>query len=240
MIQATSTVGRMLGAGVLLLLPAAAQALPDLVIEPGHRAGPVRRNMTEAQLKASLPKGQARRMLVHIEEDFYKCGTVVFPGTENEAFVTWSTMDKDFEGDTQDNRTACQNLPSASKPATVIIEGDLRNRPGRVGAWRARNGIRIGMTLRELEAAAGKPFEFSVCQCDYSGVVFGRPRQELFGNGYNLWFHIPALPQDIEAKYVDRDRLDALKSSHVPASVARRIMLRKIVVYLEEQKASEE
>ncbi len=71
----------------------------DLLIEPGKRAGPVTRDTTEAQLKALLPKGQVKRVLHHIEEDVYNCGTLIYAGTDNEAFVSWASMTKDYRGD---------------------------------------------------------------------------------------------------------------------------------------------
>jgi hypothetical protein len=224
---------------VLLSLPAGAQNGVNLLIEPGKRAGPVMRGMTEAQLKAALPKRQLKRALVHIGEGFFTCGTAIFPGTDNEAFVTWTSLQEIYEGDDPINLTKCQGLPMALKPNTVRIEKDFRRNPKLVSSWHAANGIRIGMTLRELAAAAGKPIEFSACQCDYGGVVLGRPRQDLFGNQFDLWLHTSDIPEEIEERHASKDKYRALKSSDVPASVASKVVLDRIVVYLEERLTSD-
>jgi hypothetical protein len=218
---------------VLLSLPAGAQTNANFLIEPGRRAGPVLKGMTEAQLRASLPSEQAKRTLVHIGEGFFMCGTVIFPNTDNEAFVTWASLEQIYEGnDDPDVIAQCLGLPMAVKPDTVRIEKDFRKNPSRVSSWRAANGIRIGMTVRELAAVAGKPIKFSVCQCDFGGVVLGEPRQNLFGNRFDISFHIPGTPEEIEERYVSKDDYHALKSSDVPRALASKIILDRIVVYL--------
>jgi hypothetical protein len=223
---------------VLLSLPAGAQTNADFLIEPGKRAGPVMKGMTEAQLRASLPNGQAKRTLVHIGEGFFMCGTVIFPGTYNEAFVTWASLEEIYEGNDPEAVAQCQRLPMAVKPGTVRIEKDFRKNSSRVSSWRAANGIRIGMTVQELAAVAGKPIEFSVCQCDYGGVLLGEPRQSLFDNRFDLWFYVPNIPEEIEERYVSKDEYRALKSSDVPKVLASKIVLDRIVVYLEERQSS--
>jgi hypothetical protein len=223
---------------ILLSLPAGAQTSANLLIEPGKRAGPVTRGMTEAQLKAALPNGISKRALVHIGEGFFMCGTAIFPGTDNEAFITWTSLQEIYEGDDSINLTRCQALPMASKPNTVRIEKDFRKYPKPVSSWHAANGIRIGMNLQELAAVAGKSIEFSMCQCDYGGVVLGKPRQDLFGNRFDLWFHTSDIPTEIEERYASKDKYRALKSSDVPAGLASKIVLDRIVVYFEERQTS--
>ncbi|RDI56728.1 hypothetical protein [Microvirga subterranea] len=209
---------------------AAAEA-SDFMIEPGRRAGPVTKDMTEAQLKALLPKGQVKRVLQHVEEDVYNCGTLIYAGTDNEAFVSWASMTKDYWGDDPKNVKECEGLPGPSKPQAVTIENDFFRHPERRSSWRSAKGIRLGMNLRELETAAGQPFLFSACQCDYGGVVFGEPLQRTFPN-LDLRLFYTDIPDDIRAKYVNEDDDYALKSSDVPPALARRILLWKIVARL--------
>ncbi len=245
MIRTLFNAGVFLGATLLLSYSAeacnAGCKAPEPVIEPGKRAGPVSKASTEADLKVLPPKGQVKRVLVHIEESFYKCGTVLFPGTDNQAFVTWATMEKDYDGDDPKNVAECQNLPTPSKPETVRIEKDFFKKPNQTSSWRASNGIRIGMLLRELEQAAGKPIEFSVCRCDYGGVVFtGWPGEDPFGGFLDLWLHKPGIPKHIEEKFASKDAYHALKSSDVPANVADKIVIRRIIVHLMDRSRSEE
>jgi hypothetical protein len=113
----------------------------------------------------------------------------------------------------------------------VTIERDLRKEPDQATAWRSTKGIQLGMNLKELEAAAGKPFDFSVCPCDFGGVVFGGERQDTF-KGLELWLDYLDIPEAIEKKHVNVDEDYVLNSSHVPPDLARQIRLRKIVVHL--------
>src|SRR5690349_2792436 len=86
MTRSVLNISVLLGATLLLYHPGEAKACntgckaPALVIEPGKRAGPVTKDISEAQLKASLQQGEVIRLLVHLEEDAYQCGTAIFPG----------------------------------------------------------------------------------------------------------------------------------------------------------------
>lgn len=209
----------------------AAAAASDFLIEPGRRAGPVTKSTTEAQLKALLPKGQVKRVLQHIEEDVYNCGTLIFAGADNEAFVTWASMTKGYRSDHPKNVRECEGLPGPSKPQSVTLQNDFFRHSERRSSWKAARGIRLGMDLRGLETGAGRPFSFSACQCDYGGVIFGEPTQRTFPN-LDLWLFYTDIPDDFRAKYVNEDDDYALKSSDVPTAVARRIKLWTITVRL--------
>jgi hypothetical protein len=70
--------------------------------------------------------------------------TIIFPGTPNEALITWNDMER-----TQLNR--------------IRVEND--------GRWKTDNGIEIGTTYRELEEINGNSIEFYGFGWDYSGAV---------------------------------------------------------------------
>lgn len=226
--------GVLLGASLFLSHPAEACntgcKAPELIIEPGRRAGPITKDTSEAQLKASLRPGEVVRLMVHIEEDVYQCGSAIFPGSLEMAFITWGSMDKVYRGMTQEDVKECLGMPNPTGPQNVIIQRDLRREPNQPTAWRSTKGIRLGMDLKGLEAAAGKPFEFSVCPCDAAGFVFGMPRQDIF-KGLDLWLDIPDSLEHVE-KNIKAVEDYALSSSNVPPDLARKIRLRKIVVHL--------
>jgi hypothetical protein len=70
--------------------------------------------------------------------------TIIFPGTPNEALITWNDMER-----TQLNR--------------IRVEKE--------GRWKTSNGIEIGTTYRELEEINGNSIEFYGFGWDYSGAV---------------------------------------------------------------------
>ena len=170
MVRSSSIALLAMGAGLLLAGPAAAQPAADFIIEPGKRAGPVTRHMSEARLKALLPKGQVKRVLRPVGEGAHDCVTEIFSGTGNAAFIAWGTITKTYEEETAKTLRDCRNRPSASKPQGIALERSL-DQPDAASAWRTRNGIRLGMTVRELEAVMGEPFDFSVCACGYGGAI---------------------------------------------------------------------
>ena len=103
MIRSSSIAALTLSAGLFLAIPATAQPVNDFTIEPGKRAGPITEDTTEAQLRRLLPKGQVKRVFKHVHVGYYRCGTEIFSGTENAAFLTWGSMDRSYEKDTKAN-----------------------------------------------------------------------------------------------------------------------------------------
>jgi hypothetical protein len=47
------------------------------------------------------------RFLVNLEEDAYQCGTAIFPGSLDMAFITWGSKDTIYRGDTKENIKEC-------------------------------------------------------------------------------------------------------------------------------------
>ena len=230
MVRPLSSASLALVAG-LLTVPGAAQPAMDFTIEPGLRAGPVSRDMTEARLNALLPKGQVRRRLNDVGEGSVECGTEIFAGTSNAAFISWGTMTKVYDESTPKTARICQNLPPPSKPhAITLVKGSEQS--GTSSAWRTTNGIRLGMTIRELEAVLGEPFEFSVCPCDFGGAIqnTGGERKALQGIAVLIDF-----PPDTEETLKASIRVEddyALKSSDVPADRVGSFVVSKIIVSL--------
>ena len=219
--------------GLLPAAPAAAQPAKDLTIEPGRRAGLIVEGMTEARLKALLPKGAVKRRLRPIGEGYTECGTGIFPGTANSAFVTWHTITETFEGDTPKHRRTCLSQPAPSKPRSITLEKGL-DKPWPASAWRITGGIRLGMNLRELEAALGEPFDVSVCACDFGGVVLAERLKTDRLAGVSLWFDFPGEAERILGKAVRANEDYAVRSSDVPDALAKRFRVYRIDVSLGE------
>ena len=231
MIRSSSIAALTCCAGLFLAVPATAQPVNDFTIGPGKRAGPVTRGMTEARLKTLLPKGQVKRVLRNVGEGNYECVTEIFSGTGNAAFVSWGTFTKNYEEETPKTIRDCQNRPSPSKPQGIALEKNP-DKPDSASAWRTKNGIRLGMTVRELEAVMGEPFDFSVCPCDVGGLILNTGGEKKALSGISVLIDFPA---DTEAtlKAVIRVEDDyALKSSDVPEAMAKNFVVRQLVVSL--------
>jgi hypothetical protein len=220
-----------LGAGLLLAGSAAAQPATDFIIEPGRRAGPVTRGMTEARLKTLLPKGQVKRVLRPVGEGAYDCVTEIFSGTGNAAFIAWGTITKTYEEETAKTLRDCRNRPSPSKPQGIALERSL-DQPDAASAWRTRNGIRLGMTVRELEAVMGEPFDFSVCACDYGGAILNTGGERKALSRDRLMIDFPPDTEETLKRFIRVDEDFALKSSDVPEAAAKDFVVRQLIVSL--------
>jgi hypothetical protein len=179
MVRRLWMIGLAAGASLLLAAPTSAQAFTDFTIEPGRRAGPIAQDTTEAQLRRLLPKGQVRRVFKHVHVGYYRCGTEIFAGTGNAAFLTWGSMDRTYEKETKANIRECLALPSASQPQSIIVEKNAAA-PDGTSPWHTSSGIRLGMGIRHLEAVAGEPFEILLCPCDFRGVLMNPPTSHAF------------------------------------------------------------
>jgi hypothetical protein len=231
MVRSSSIALLALGAGLLLAGPAAAQPAADFIIEPGRRAGPVTRHMTEARLKTLLPKGQVKRVLRPVGEGAYDCVTEIFAGTGNAAFIAWGTITKTYEEETAKTLRDCRNRPSPSKPQGIALERSL-DQPDAASAWRTRNGIRLGMTVRELEAVMGEPFDFSVCACDVGGFILNTGGERKALTGIALMIDFPPDTEETLKRFIRVDEDFALKSSDVPEAVAKNFVVRQLIVSL--------
>ena len=116
---------------------------------PGIQAGTVKANSSEASLKELLGAENVMRDSVYIGEGFYEKGTTLFKGTPEEVQILW------------------KDTINFAKPDNVLI----RPAEGKPNEWLVEGGIKIGMTLKELEKINGKPFSVSGFGWDYGGFV---------------------------------------------------------------------
>lgn len=105
--------------------------------------GPVLNTMSEAELVDRLGPDAVERRDTPIGEGFCTPGGRVFPDSDAEIRVVWSDT----------TRTAISML-------TVREAGS---------PWHTPAGVRIGSTLKELEAIKGEPVEFLGFEWDYGG-----------------------------------------------------------------------
>ncbi|WP_428654628.1 hypothetical protein [Runella sp.] len=116
---------------------------------PGLKAGSVKANSSEASLKELLGAENVIRDSVYIGEGFYEKGTTLFKGTPEEAQILW------------------KDTINYAKPDNVLI----RPAEGKPNQWLVEGGIKIGMTLIELEKINGKPFKIGGFGWDYGGFA---------------------------------------------------------------------
>jgi hypothetical protein len=116
---------------------------------PGVQAGTVKANSSEASLKELLGPENVVRDSVYIGEGFYEKGTTLYKGTPEEAQILW------------------KDTVNFANPDNVLI----RPAEGKSNQWLVEGGIKIGMTLAELEKINGKSFSVSGFGWDYGGFV---------------------------------------------------------------------
>ncbi len=117
----------------------------DRTLVPGARAGMVGAGTSEEALRSILGPERVIATEVPVGEGFCLPGTVILPGSPDEATVTW-----------QDS--------SRTRPAVVRVE-----REG--GRWSTAEGVRVGMPLGELVEVNGGPLTFLGFGWDYGGRV---------------------------------------------------------------------
>lgn len=86
---------------------------------------------------------------VYIGEGYYEKGTTLFKGTPEEAQILW------------------KDTLNYAKPDNVLI----RPAEGKINQWLVKGGIKIGMTLQELEKINEKAFKIAGFGWDYGGFV---------------------------------------------------------------------
>ena len=115
----------------------------DWTIHPRERFGAIRETTSRTELEKVFGSANVQDAWIYLAEGFCVPGTLVFPGTDDELELTWST----------DERLA---------PATVRVRKDN-------GHWITVDGVRIGTPLTELEELRGGPLEFGGFGWDYGG-----------------------------------------------------------------------
>jgi hypothetical protein len=231
MVRSLSIIGLAAGASLLLAAPSAGQTFADFTIEPGKRAGPITQDTTEAQLRRMLPKGQVKRVFKHVHVGYYRCGTEVFSGTENAAFIAWGSMDRSYEKETKAHVRECLTWPSASQPQSIIVEtkADMPDAPS---AWHTSSGIRLGMGIRHLEAVTGEPFEILLCPCEFAGVLMNQPTSYAFRK-IELRISFPEGAHKTLKEVVRPDDEYAVYAADVPNQMAHDFIVSTMSVSLE-------
>ena len=122
-------------------------AAPRLVINPGSGAGHLTARSSEAQIIKRFGRRNVVRTRVPIGQGQEEPGTVVFPRDPRRTIVIlWKV----------------QNVRTSPKHARVR---------GGDGAWTVGPGVRLGLTLQELEALNGGPFTLMGFGDAYEGTV---------------------------------------------------------------------
>lgn len=155
-----------------LSLPVAAHAAlgpDDELIIPGERVGLVTKTTTEDELKNYLGDSY-KRVAIPVGEGYCRAGSMIYEGSVNELLLIWRDYDNSMEfpcSDDPDNAEVKEKLRTAnfSKPDSVKITiAD--------SAYHTETGIRIGLSVADLEKALGKGFTFSGFGWDYGGRIY--------------------------------------------------------------------
>jgi len=182
------------------------------LIEPGIRVGPVRPNTREVDLVRLLGRKNVRRDIWTGPEGDKQPATVLFPGTDSEAWVFWKN-------------------DAYKIPADVLI-------PRRGRSWRTAEGIHIGATLDTLVSLNGKHFRISGFFWDYGGTVRSWEGGQL--DRFDPKLTVRLYPTADLATLPDSD-IDAISGesaivfSDTPALQRMNITVVELIVYLEDR-----
>lgn len=197
----------------------------DRLLVPGERAGPIGGDISEDDLFVLAPREQIRRDVRSVGESFYACGTVMFAGTPDEIFLRWdSPLDEVDMPDPETFAAACASHPPLRRLFSVSVEPTGNIPP----AWAIAEGLRVGMTLAEAEAALGRALEISVCGCDHGGTI------AFAGGGMldNLRLR-SGYPPDVEtalAGKVNADQDYSLLVSDIPEAMMQSFLIDRIEI----------
>ena len=136
-----------LPAVILLLTSALWAATGDWVIEPGARVGRIRADSSEQALVKIYGPQQVKEADIDVGEGMSEPGTILFPDDPSR---TLSILWKDAA-----TRLAPKSIRINSKKS----------------AWRTKNGITIGTSLKRIERLNRKPFRMAGFGFDYSGTI---------------------------------------------------------------------
>ncbi|MBK8877801.1 MAG: hypothetical protein IPN74_04420 [Haliscomenobacter sp.] len=119
----------------------------DFIIVPGQRVGPFTSDaVTETDLVEAFGEANVEAASIGVGEGFELPGFKIFPGTKNELEVA-------YDPDADPNRPAFIRVSQEGTP------------------WKTDAGVKLGITLQELQQLNGKPFLFSGFGWDYGGRV---------------------------------------------------------------------
>lgn len=171
----------------------AAACIPhDFLLVPFQQAGPVTRTTTEETLIQRLGNHYQRRA-IYMGDGYYRCGSVIFPGSNMEAFILWSgvhqdtLLDKDLMRQMTRNQApmevllkeqearTCTPMLYMGKPAELV---SIYRADDLASPWRSCEGVRLGMDYEELVRAHPAPIRI-MPNGDYAEI-----------NGYRMSFQV--------------------------------------------------
>lgn len=133
---------------VLAAVLAIGQATPDpWLLLASNDKGPINGSTTREELVRVYGKANVIDRDVDIGEGETEHGTVIFPTDPKRSIeILWQDPDK------------------KTRPSSAQIQGEA-------SLWKARRGISLGTSLKQLEQFNGKPFQLAGFGWDYSGTV---------------------------------------------------------------------
>jgi hypothetical protein len=122
-----------------------ADADQEWIIVAGERIGPVDQGATREGLRRQLGADVVSDGEIYLGEGETRPGTVLFPGTSEELEIVWHTQD-----------FRCPEMVRASAPGS---------------RWSTEQGVRIGSSVAQVQAANGRSFSFWGFEWDLGGYV---------------------------------------------------------------------
>lgn len=145
----------------------------DFLVIPGEKVGKIKADSDENDLlDAYGPANVIRHDTIYTAEGDYEIGTTLYKGTPDETAVLWTDSAK-------------QARPSAVKlilnvdPASAKTRGKSR--------WKTANGVRLGLTISEIEKLNGKPFKLYGFEWDFGGSVTDWQKGKLQAPGKEMY-----------------------------------------------------
>ncbi len=204
----------------VVMLPGSLAA--EELIVPNRSVGVIHAGVTEASLLATLPEGQVRRQLRDLGEGYGVCSTEVYAGTLRAMLVDWANS-VEYDMSMPSAEAECLSLPNRLEPAEVTI--DLTEENALI--WQTTEGIGVGMTVTDLAQLLGRPFDFSVCPCDYGGFISS---VEEMPDGLSLRVGFPQNIDHTLAEFVDPEQDYLLSSNHIPLEMRSEFVVEQISV----------
>lgn len=134
----------------------------DFLIIPGEQVGPIRADASEAGLMQTLGKANVVRDTIYTLEGQFDIGTTLYKNTADQAHILW-----------RDKKRFARPETVLIRPARDENNDLLPGIAGKTVPWTTASGLRVGSTLREVEAINGKPFTLYGFEWDYGGQSAG-------------------------------------------------------------------
>ncbi|MBO0936568.1 hypothetical protein J2I47_08440 [Fibrella sp. HMF5335] len=134
----------------------------DFLIVPGQQVGPIRADASEASLIRLLGKANVVHDTIYTVEGQFDIGTTLYRNTADQAHVLW-----------RDKKRFARPETVLIRPARDENNDLLPGAAGKTVQWATADGLRVGSTLRDVEAINGKPFNLYGFEWDYGGQSSG-------------------------------------------------------------------